>query len=269
MAFLQQGGSAIVAIPAGQSIILGAYRNALATLLVPIGQKGGPTSTIQDGIATFGAYPAATTVTVVATYGECEYVVGASPVLTDNTFNPNAIVATGLARVTIAGTGTTLTNPNIQCTNSVNNFTQVANQNMTAGVSASSDMICYPNNNANDLTGFVDIGVCSSTFSDANYAVTVAGDAYVFGSAVSGAGAVGNLVIATDATGSRNDIVFSTNGYNATANKRVKIKKEGQVTFIPLAADPATPEKGDVYCNSVTNKLKFYNGTAWEVVTSV
>jgi hypothetical protein len=162
-----------------------------------------------------------------------------------------------------------LTNPTVQCTNSVDNYTQVAIQNKSAGVNASSDQICYPNNvTLSDLTGFVDMGITSSGFSQAAYAVTIANDSYLFGSAPSGAGAAGNLVFATDATGSRNDILFATNGFNSTANFRMKIKKEGQVNFVPLAADPANPVKGDVYCNSVANKLKFYNGSAWETITS-
>jgi hypothetical protein len=32
---------------------------------------------------------------------------------------------------------------------------------------------------------------------------------------------------------------------------------------MPLSADPAGGETGDVYYNSATNKLKVYNGTSW------
>jgi hypothetical protein len=45
--------------------------------------------------------------------------------------------------------------------------------------------------------------------------------------------------------------------------ERVRIKATGQVRFQPLAADPAGAEAGDVYYNSVSNKLKCYNGTTW------
>jgi hypothetical protein len=44
---------------------------------------------------------------------------------------------------------------------------------------------------------------------------------------------------------------------------RVSAKANGQVRFIPLAADPAGAEAGDVYYNSTSNKLKCYNGTTW------
>jgi hypothetical protein len=42
----------------------------------------------------------------------------------------------------------------------------------------------------------------------------------------------------------------------------------GNLRIGNLAADPATPSAGTIYYNTVTNKLKFYNGSTWEVVTS-
>jgi hypothetical protein len=55
-----------------------------------------------------------------------------------------------------------------------------------------------------------------------------------------------------------NPISLQTNG-----TERARVKANGQVRFIPLAADPGGAEAGDVYYNSGTNKLKVYNGTAW------
>lgn len=49
----------------------------------------------------------------------------------------------------------------------------------------------------------------------------------------------------------------------------MRIKKAGQVNFAPLASDPAGATKGDMYFNSTSNKLKVYNGTTWETITSV
>lgn len=54
----------------------------------------------------------------------------------------------------------------------------------------------------------------------------------------------------------------SGTGVNGSSD-RMRIKTNGQVRFVPLAADPAGAEAGDVYYNSGTNKLKVYNGTAW------
>jgi len=214
MAFLQQGGSAIEVIPAGQSIIIGAFRGAVATFLAPAGAKGGPSSTVSGTSATYGSYVTATTVTIGATLGEIEYVIGVTPALTDAPFTPSATVMTGALSIDIAGTRTTLTNPALQAVNSVNNFTQEAIQNKSAGTSASADFIAYPDNNTNDLTGFADMGMTSSGFTDAAYTVTGQNEAYIFGSAPSGASKSGSLVIATDSTGTNNNIDFFVGGFN-------------------------------------------------------
>jgi hypothetical protein len=44
-------------------------------------------------------------------------------------------------------------------------------------------------------------------------------------------------------------------------SERVRFKTTGQVRFVPLSADPAGGETGDVYYNSATNKLRVYNGS--------
>lgn len=51
---------------------------------------------------------------------------------------------------------------------------------------------------------------------------------------------------------------FLTNG-----STRNIIKNTGQFRFVPLAADPAGAETGDVYYNSGTNKLRLYDGSNW------
>jgi hypothetical protein len=45
--------------------------------------------------------------------------------------------------------------------------------------------------------------------------------------------------------------------------ERIRVKSTGQMRFVPLAADPAGAENGDVYYNSTTNKLRVYAGGAW------
>jgi hypothetical protein len=66
--------------------------------------------------------------------------------------------------------------------------------------------------------------------------------------------AFGNTQIIADG----NDLAFVAG--NA---ERVRIKSTGQVRFVPLAADPAGAEAGDVYYNSGTNKLRLYDGSTW------
>lgn len=43
---------------------------------------------------------------------------------------------------------------------------------------------------------------------------------------------------------------------------------DGSLTLPPLAAQPGTPATGEIIYNSTLHKLQFYNGTAWETVTS-
>jgi len=60
-------------------------------------------------------------------------------------------------------------------------------------------------------------------------------------------------------------IQFFTAQNNTTlgSTERFRIKSTGQLRFIPLAADPAGAEAGDVYYNSGTNKLRLYDGSSW------
>lgn len=57
---------------------------------------------------------------------------------------------------------------------------------------------------------------------------------------------------------STNPIALLTNGV-----ERARVKSNGQLRFVPLAADPAGAEDGDVYYNSTTNKLRVRAGGAW------
>jgi hypothetical protein len=294
MPFLQNRINATVAVPAGQSICVGALRGSVATVVIPAGLRGSPITTVIDSQTVIGPFPAGASIIVEATQGDVEYVVGATPVLTDTPINPAAVAVTGgtingttigattpstavftsitsslLNRVTLGGTGTTLTAPVIQATHSNNSFTQIANQNKSATSLSSADMICYPDNNTNDTTGFVDIGVASSVFADPAYTITTPNDAYIFGSAVSGAAKLGNLVIATDSTGTRNDIVFGTGGFLA-AKEKMRLKSSGALRLVPLASAPVTNvEAGDLYYNSALGKLQIRTASAWETITSV
>jgi hypothetical protein len=63
------------------------------------------------------------------------------------------------------------------------------------------------------------------------------------------------LAIGTTSTGV---VALFTN-----TTERLRVKGNGQVRFVPLAAAPGSPEAGDVYYDSTTNKLRCYNGTTW------
>ena len=121
-----------------------------------------------------------------------------------------------VAYVGTGSNGSTLTNPTIIAKGAGSTYTQVALINGTS--TGSSDFIAYGDNYpgpSNDH-GWADVGFTGSAFSDPNYTITKSNDAYLFGSAVSGSGG-GNLVIATDNTGSYNDIVIAASGFYSNA----------------------------------------------------
>lgn len=106
------------------------------------------------------------------------------------------------------------TNPLISSAGSANNYIQGYIWNSTNGTNASADLIAYPNNGT-DSSGWIDMGITSQTFSQSAYSVTGANEGYIFMSAPSGSSTTGNLVLATDSTGTANAIQFYTGGFNA------------------------------------------------------
>lgn len=87
MPFIGAFGQTDVTVPAGQSIIVGAF--GIATAQVLYGQTSGqnppmysPQATVSGGASTFGSFASAQAVRVVAGPGEVEYVIGAAPQLT-------------------------------------------------------------------------------------------------------------------------------------------------------------------------------------------
>ena len=105
------------------------------------------------------------------------------------------------------------TNPLAAFTGSANGYIQTYIYNSLAGGSSSADLVAYPDNGS-DASGWVDMGITSSTYSDAAYTVTGQNEAYIFGSAPSGASKTGNLVYATDSTGTSNAHQWYVGGFN-------------------------------------------------------
>ena len=95
-------------------------------------------------------------------------------------------------------------------------YTQAALISKTS--TSSADWAAYGNNYASDGTsGWVDMGFTGNAFSDPAYTITKSNDGYVFSSARDGAGLGGNLVFATDRTGTYNDIVFGVGSFLTSA----------------------------------------------------
>jgi len=139
------------------------------------------------------------------------FVDGTTPVIASWLNDVNAATYTGKF-----GTGALLgglTNPIISASLGANNYVQNYIYNPTNGTSASADFAAYANNST-PTTGFADMGFTSQTYADASYTVTGQNEAYLFGSAPSGSGKTGNLVLATDSTGTTNAIQFYVGGFN-------------------------------------------------------
>jgi hypothetical protein len=104
------------------------------------------------------------------------------------------------------------TNPIVGTTGAANNYIQSYILNSTNGGSSSSDFVAYASNSV-DANGWADMGFTGPTYADAVYTVTGPNEAYLFGSARAGAGATGNLVYATDSTGSTNAHQWYVGGF--------------------------------------------------------
>ena len=124
------------------------------------------------------------------------------------------VIGTCILQSTASNVGINLTDPLFQATASFNNYCQSSTQNMNSGVNASADHICYPNNISTDLTGFIDMGITSSGYGQAAYSVTGPNEGYLFGSAPAASGTSGDMVFATDASGTNNGMRWYVNGYN-------------------------------------------------------
>ena len=100
-------------------------------------------------------------------------------------------------------------------------YVQNALVNLGDGTSSSADYIAY-SLEGNNMHGWVDMGITNASFNDPTYGVTGPHDGYIFMSAPDGTTGKGNLVIATDNTGTDNKIVFAAGGLG-TGNEQMVI----------------------------------------------
>jgi hypothetical protein len=115
------------------------------------------------------------------------------------------------------------TNPIIAGIGNTNNYIQSYTINYSNTANASADLVVYPNN-GQDANGWVDLGITSNSFSQSTYSVTGRNEGYLFMSAPGNSGTSGNLVIATDSTGTYNTIEFVVGGFSkGKTNSNVKI----------------------------------------------
>jgi hypothetical protein len=117
----------------------------------------------------------------------------------------------------VVGPGSQLggtTNPYLAIVGNTNSYIQAYIHNSSSGTTASADFAVYPDNGL-DSSGWVDMGITSSTYSDAGFPITVANEGYILMSAPAGASKSGNLVYATDSTGTANFHQWYVGGFTA------------------------------------------------------
>ena len=110
------------------------------------------------------------------------------------------------------------TNPVAIFTADADDYAQVVFQNLSNGENASTDLIVY-SDNGNDYSGWMDMGITSSTFSDPEFTITGPNDGYVFMRAPYGTTGAGNLVLATSEYGTQNKIIFAAGGLDSDSTQ--------------------------------------------------
>ena len=152
-----------------------------------------------------------------------------------------------------------LTNPLLAMTGSANSYIQSYIYNSFNGVSSSADFVAYPSNGT-DSHGWADMGITSLAYADPVYTCTGPNEAYLFGSGPSGTTGTGNLVIATDNTGTANAVQVYTNGFTQVKSAyRWMVDKLGNVLTKLNTAAPTLTVNGDMAMALTSNStLQIY-----------
>lgn len=119
------------------------------------------------------------------------------------------------------------TNPVAVFKADADDYAQIAFRNASDAANASTDIIVYPDNGT-DFSGYIDMGITSSTFSDPEFTITGPNDGYIFMTAPANSTGAGNLVLATGDLGSENKIVFAAGGL-ASDNTQMSITPDVNV----------------------------------------
>ena len=146
------------------------------------------------------------------------------------------------------------TNPVVAMFGSSNNYVQTYLLNSANGTFSSADFALYPSNGI-DSSGWIDVGITSQAFNQSAYAATGGNEGYLFMSAPNGSGTSGNLVIATDSTGTYNSIEFYVDGFTkAKGQYAAVITKQTTSTSNTTGSLQVTAGlgvKGNVYTDAV------------------
>ena len=133
----------------------------------------------------------------------------AGNVYASNVFTSGDVVAGLQDGPVLAGA----TNPIFAAIGNTNSYIQNYVVNYSNTSNASADWAAYPNNGS-DTSGWIDMGITSNNYSQSGYNTTGRNEGYLLMSAPANSGTSGNLIIATDVTGTLNSIEFYANGFN-------------------------------------------------------
>jgi hypothetical protein len=145
------------------------------------------------------------------------------------------------------------TNPIVAATGSANGYIQSYIYNSQNGTSSSSDFAAYPSNGS-DASGWVDLGITSLNYSDVLYPTTGPNEGYLFMSAPSGSSTTGNLVYATDSTGTQNYHQWYVGGF-AQAKSAWKMQLTSTGLQLSNALGIAYGGTGETTANGALNAL--------------
>lgn len=154
------------------------------------------------------------------------------------------------------GQGTLITgavNPLIAASASSSGYVQGYIHNDQNGTSSSADLTCYPNNGT-DASGWVDMGITSLAYADTTYTCTGPNEGYIFTSAPSGSSTSGNLVFATDSTGTSNAYQWYVGGFTQ-AKSAYKMQLNGTNLLVKQ------PIQANGIIESTTGGFKFPDAT--------
>lgn len=203
--------------------------NGTTDLILRNGNTSGPTITIPSGSS------------IVAVNGSINAV--------GNVYSSNLITALTKLQVGSHGTGgyDFGSLAAIEIDGNQNTYLQIVVQNANTGNNASSDLI-VTNDSGNDTVGFIDLGINSSTYNQASFNLTGAGDGYLYTSN-------GALVIGT---ASAQPVIFHSNGTTTTA-EHMRITAGGNVGINTTTAGSTLVVNGDANVASNTLYVGVYN----------
>ena len=135
----------------------------------------------------------------------------------------------------------TLTNPIAVYQIDAPDFAQLSFRNLGTNANSSTDIICYADIGDDD-TGWIDMGITSTNFSDPEFTITGPHDGYIFVEGPANSIGGGNLVLATGGHGTDNAIIFAAGGL-LSDNTQMTIFPDQNV-HVEIATNSTSPTTG-------------------------